>query len=246
MIRPLFALGKWWENLGSPRSGQWPRVRREWLATHPKCAACGGTENVEVHHKRPFHLAPALELDPLNFITLCEKSGKEHHLHVGHLGNWQNFNPNVESDAAAMLRTSPIAKPTLMLGIRRAVGLIPTVFTPFPGVVTSYGYPGDSTPDTNSEHAIGAWNNTLIPYKSLAISPDVETAFRDAGIDPLDPVEVQCANGDILSLSWGDKTASDAKARQLGLAPLRGRFDIFSPRGKAAHDGQRVIGFRKA
>ena len=240
MRSPLFLARKWWNELGTPRSGQWPRVRREWLVSHPTCAACGGTENVEVHHLRPFHLAPALELDPSNFITLCEAPGKEHHLHVGHLGNWQLFNANAEADAARMLRTSPPAKPTLMLSVRRKLGLLPVAFTPFSGIVTSYGYPGDSTPDTNSENAIGAWDNHLTPYVSLAVSRDVESAFRDAGIYPLDAVEIQCSNGDILSLVWADRTA-----REYDGQPMTGRFDIFSPRGKCAHDGQSVTGFRK-
>lgn len=120
-----------------------------------------------------------------------------------------------------------------------------STFTEFSGHITSYGYKGDSTPDWNSSHAIGAWDNKLTPYKSLAVSPDVETAFRAAGIAPLDAVEVQCGNGDVLSLIWGDRTATDAQAKKIGLQPLRGRFDIFSPNGKAAHDGQCVTGFRK-
>jgi 5-methylcytosine-specific restriction enzyme A len=88
------------------RSPEWPRVRREWLAQCPTCAACGTRKNVEVHHKQPFHLFPALELDPKNFITLCEQPTIEHHLHVGHLGNWKNFNPNVVTDAAKLFSTA--------------------------------------------------------------------------------------------------------------------------------------------
>jgi 5-methylcytosine-specific restriction endonuclease McrA len=99
----------------SPRSPEWPRVKDEWLAEHPTCAACGGsgdqvsangsrTAPNQVHHKQPYHLFPELELDPSNFITFCEEcGGPEDHLHVGHLGNWENYNPNVEECAAALL-----------------------------------------------------------------------------------------------------------------------------------------------
>ena len=92
--------------LEAPRSPKWPGVRRAWLKDHPTCAACGSTTCIEVHHKQPFHLFPALELDPTNFITLCEEPGVEDHLHVGHHGNWKNFNPTVVADAAAMLAES--------------------------------------------------------------------------------------------------------------------------------------------
>lgn len=100
--------------LGAARSSHWPTVRKHHLEQHPACAVCGGTEKVEVHHKQPFHLNPALELDPANLITLCEanKGGVNCHLHYGHLGNFKAFNPTVESDAAAWaqkIKTRPLA-----------------------------------------------------------------------------------------------------------------------------------------
>lgn len=89
------------------RSPHWAAYRRAWLADHPICAACGHALHVEVHHKLPVHLAPALELDPTNFITLCE-SESQCHLRVGHNGNWLDFNPNVERSAAiALARHTP-------------------------------------------------------------------------------------------------------------------------------------------
>ncbi len=84
---------------GTKRSPQWPEVRKHWLADHGFCRGCGGILNLEVHHKEPFHDDPARELDPTNYITLCEKLGTECHLHIGHLDNWKNFNPNVETAA---------------------------------------------------------------------------------------------------------------------------------------------------
>jgi 5-methylcytosine-specific restriction enzyme A len=85
------------------RSTQWPRVRKAWLKDHPTCAACGSIECIQVHHKKPFHDYPELELDPKNFITLCERRPVNDHLEIGHLGNWKDFNTNVESDAHARL-----------------------------------------------------------------------------------------------------------------------------------------------
>jgi hypothetical protein len=83
------------------RSTHWPAVRAAYLKEHPTCAVCGGKEKLEVHHRRPFHLHPELELDPTNFITLCEsdKNGCNCHLMFGHIGNFKSYNIAVESDA---------------------------------------------------------------------------------------------------------------------------------------------------
>lgn len=85
-----------------PRSDKWPKVRAEHLKQFPVCAVCGGRHKIEVHHIRPFHIHPELELDPANFITLCEDDGDgvNCHLFFGHLGNFKSFNADVISNAA--------------------------------------------------------------------------------------------------------------------------------------------------
>lgn len=70
-----------------------------------KSGNCGGTKNLEVHHVKPFHIDPTLELDPTNLITLCEEMSKECHLKKGHLGNWKKVNENVLSDCVAIKST---------------------------------------------------------------------------------------------------------------------------------------------
>jgi 5-methylcytosine-specific restriction enzyme A len=88
--------------LDAPRSPEWPKARKAWLAAHPDCAVCGGTKNIEVHHKIPFHIKPELELDNTNFISLCESKdhGVNCHLFFGHLGNFKNYNPGVVKDCS--------------------------------------------------------------------------------------------------------------------------------------------------
>jgi 5-methylcytosine-specific restriction enzyme A len=88
------------------RSGEWPRVRALWLKDHSTCAACGGKNKLEVHHKKPFHVHPELELDNTNFITLCESdnNGVNCHLLFGHLGNFESVNLDVEVDATTWLQ----------------------------------------------------------------------------------------------------------------------------------------------
>lgn len=84
---------------GVPRSPQWPKVRRDFIAAHPNCEGCGTTDNLEAHHRKPFHLDKSKELDPANLITLCEKSGHDCHFRLGHEFDWKAFNTFVQHDA---------------------------------------------------------------------------------------------------------------------------------------------------
>lgn len=83
------------------RSPEWAKVRKDFLKDHPTCAVCEGKAKLNVHHIKPYHLHPELELDPSNLITLCEclSYGINCHLLVGHLGNFKNVNPNSVQDA---------------------------------------------------------------------------------------------------------------------------------------------------
>ena len=84
---------------GTARSPEWPRVEKEHLMREPTCAACGYRgHGLQVHHIKPFHLHPSLELDPTNLITLCEIKGRDHHLLLGHLDEWESYNVNVRHD----------------------------------------------------------------------------------------------------------------------------------------------------
>lgn len=85
---------------GKTRSGRWHTVRNHHLVDNPSCAVCGGKKNLEVHHKKPFHLHPELELDQSNLITLCEakREGVNCHLFFGHLGNYRDVNLTLDQD----------------------------------------------------------------------------------------------------------------------------------------------------
>lgn len=117
IVRHLIDAAKGKHPLDHPRSGHWPTVRAAHLAKHPACEVCGGTDKLEVHHKQPFHLNPALELDPSNLITLCEanKGGINCHLFIGHLSSFKAFNPTVDRDAVAWrqkIQSRPLQLPT--------------------------------------------------------------------------------------------------------------------------------------
>lgn len=83
---------------GSKRSDKWPEVREAHLKIQPYCKCCGGKNKLQVHHLKPFHLHPELELNPKNLITLCEDSVHNCHILFGHLRNFKSFNVNCPKD----------------------------------------------------------------------------------------------------------------------------------------------------
>lgn len=85
---------------GHQRSPHWGRVEREHRLLEPGCVACGYKgKGLQVHHIHPFHLHPELELDQHNLITLCQVKGRDHHLLLGHLDEWESYNAHVKIDA---------------------------------------------------------------------------------------------------------------------------------------------------
>lgn len=85
------------------RSSHWDKVRDDFVASHPTCAACGSTKKLQVHHIMPFHLRPELELDPSNLIVLC-MDVNECHLEIGHGGSFRCYNPRVVVRAQRFLQ----------------------------------------------------------------------------------------------------------------------------------------------
>lgn len=82
--------------ISTKRSPQWRHIQQDFLSRNPVCAICGSKEKLNVHHKKPFHLHPELELDESNLITLC-MSKKECHLLIGHGDNFSCFCPNLDT-----------------------------------------------------------------------------------------------------------------------------------------------------
>lgn len=96
---------------GKKRSSGWPAKRKAWLKKYPRCALCGGKEKITVHHIRPFHLHPELELDDTNFITLCEgKKVVNCHLVFGHFGNFRTKYNAVVKEAVNFWRPHLMSK----------------------------------------------------------------------------------------------------------------------------------------
>lgn len=92
------------------RSSKWPKIRAEVLAEQKECEACGAKKGLEVHHIKPFHLFPHLELDKSNLVVLCEGRGCNCHFTFGHLLSWKSYNPSVIYDSHHY-RTAVINRP---------------------------------------------------------------------------------------------------------------------------------------
>lgn len=120
--------------------------------------------------------------------------------------------------------------------------------------ITSYGYSGDTTPDSNSTAGIGAWvssdeqerikNGEITPNRlregDLAVSRDVERRFRAMGIQPGDRVTVKLDDGTAQTGRWMDRTAESYNGKQ-----LTGRFDVYSPEGPSPLNGRKVVDWWK-
>lgn len=81
------------------RSPHWAKVEKQHLSVQPTCAACGSSIRLNVHHIRPFHLHPELELDPNNLITLCMEIDRHCHILIGHGDDFKAYNPQVVEDS---------------------------------------------------------------------------------------------------------------------------------------------------
>ncbi len=89
---------------GKPaRSSKWASFRKAFLARNRTCAGCGTSVKLEVHHINPYHIRPDLELVEENCIVLCDGGGSCH-LSLGHLQDWESWNPTVRKDAKDYLQ----------------------------------------------------------------------------------------------------------------------------------------------
>ena len=82
---------------------KWEEFEHEYWRKHPElkfCHACGEKHRVELHHIIPRHIDPSRIFDESNLIPLCRAC----HFRIGHLLNWDNYNPYVVEDARNIYR----------------------------------------------------------------------------------------------------------------------------------------------
>lgn len=101
-VANLFPEFDWYADLAA-RSPEWPALRAAWVERNPTCRCCGRRENLNVHHVRPFHLFPELELEESNLITLCEGGPVNCHYLAGHgARGWRYYVEDVEESIRAV------------------------------------------------------------------------------------------------------------------------------------------------
>lgn len=88
--------------LGAKRSPEWARLSKAYKRKIGVCEGCGYPHFLQVHHIIPFHIRPDLELESWNWIVLCEPPHRVRkcHLILGHLGDFKQYNPDVEKMAS--------------------------------------------------------------------------------------------------------------------------------------------------
>lgn len=83
---------------------KWEEFERRYWEKHPDekyCHACGERRRVELHHIVPRHVDPSRIFDESNLIPLCRSC----HFRIGHLCDWDLWNPYVVEDASRLLET---------------------------------------------------------------------------------------------------------------------------------------------
>lgn len=100
------------QKYGIKRSPKWDSVKDAYLKNNPECAVCSTTTSPQVHHVMPFHLCHLvyrgdLELDERNFMPLCEETGHNHHLLLGHLASFTSYNPGGRESILALGKSIP-------------------------------------------------------------------------------------------------------------------------------------------
>lgn len=139
----------------------------------------------------------------------------------------------------------PNLEPTITITKSRSESPTPNPEAKPLGKITSYNWQGDPYTDTNSRNWIGSFGK--ISPIGMAISPDIEKQFREAGIKPKDKVKITLSDGTELERIWDNRTMQDKQAIRKFGKPLTGRFDLHFPEGKAPHekDGVAVVGFQR-
>lgn len=139
----------------------------------------------------------------------------------------------------------PVEAPNPTITVSKSGSQQPTYEARKLGTITSYNWRGDPYSDSQSRAMIGSFGK-LTP-EGMAVSPDIERQFKEAGIKPKDRIQLTLSDGTVMERTWEDRTMQDKQAIRKFGKPLTGRFDLNFPQGKAPHEksGVAVVGFQK-
>jgi hypothetical protein len=100
----LHGLRRWW-SVERKRPNIWRKAASDWKKSNPLCAICNGTDDIEAHDVRPYHVIPNPESKTRdfwygNFITLCYHD----HRSIGHCADpkCDRYNPRIRDIASAV------------------------------------------------------------------------------------------------------------------------------------------------
>jgi hypothetical protein len=103
---------------GVRRNPAWERKSKAWLVGK-RCEVCGAKENLECHHRYPYHLFPEREMDSRYWHALCRKPHDCHRL-WGHFGDFKLFNPLLKELIAIWTFMVRMAKSLLKAAEKRS------------------------------------------------------------------------------------------------------------------------------
>ena len=198
------------QRYGLTRSPLWSEVERAYLATNRKCTACPSTSNIQLHHIFPFHLCHLvyrgdLELDERNFLPLCEEPVNNHHLLLGHLGNFESYNNYAFP--------SKVGRDAILVLVAELVALIPGLTAEMIKGNTSWlqastGRPKpweQWTPD--QRNAFRSLLDQLFPFQKTSIA---SAPFPYSANEPQNPAAIATTYHP--DTSRGDRAATHAPA----------------------------------
>ena len=100
------------KSLSLPTQWQMTKAKRAYKKDHCKCAVCGYTKNLEIHHVVPVHVDRTKALDTDNFITLCDWRNHGCHYVFGHFRNFRTkWNPNIRQFALSVSKLLSLGMP---------------------------------------------------------------------------------------------------------------------------------------
>ena len=139
----------------------------------------------------------------------------------------------------------PVEAPSPTITVSKSGSQQPTPEARKLGTITSYNWKGDPYSDSQSRAMIGSFGK--LTEQGMAVSPDIERQFKEAGIKPKDRIQLTLSDGTVMERTWEDRTMQDKQAIRKFGKPLTGRFDLNFPQGTKPHekDGIAVVGFQK-
>lgn len=174
---------------------------------------------------------------PPEVIEAHEKAVKTYGDALIEWDKWIKLNPDAKDDAIGGKLRELGAKSAILEPIKRASGTVPgretSMVLPKGGVkLSNFGYPSDTTPDTNSAKGIGHQENKMIAGESAAISKSLADRLK---LKHGDKLKIETTQGDFTVFYHDTVPATDSRT-----GDLPETIDIYRPKDGSNGWGGRV------